>query len=259
MASPVRWCRRGNPHVTLPPFRPSRSPVAVLTLLACPAAALAAEQSPDADFSFSPDDPQTRQQVRFVSSSCDPDGRLIREAWDLDGDGAFDDAVGPVATRTFTSAGGHSIGLEVTADGEATDRRRRTVRVDTEYALPRPDSDRLMSPYPVVRLAGRLTPEGARVRLLSVSRAPKCAVVAVSCRGGSCPAKRVSSFTGRGALRIRRFERRLRAGTVLTVRISKGDSIGKLTRFRIRSGKAPRRRDRCLRPGETRESACPQE
>jgi hypothetical protein len=245
--------------VTLPPFRPSRSAVALAALLAWPAAALAADQAPDASFSFSPQDPRAGQEVRFESSSCDPDGRLVSEAWDLDGDGAFDDAQGPVATRTFAGAGGRSVGLEVTAAGGATDQTRRTVMVDTEYALPRPDSDRLMSPYPVVRLAGRLTVDGARVRRLSVSRAPKCAVVAVSCRGRSCPARRVSRFMGRRPLRFRRFERRLLAGTVLTVRISKGDSIGKFTQFRIRSGKAPRRRDRCLRPDETRGSACPQD
>jgi hypothetical protein len=245
--------------VTLPPLRPSRTAVTVAALLAWPAAALAADQAPDASFSFSPNDPQAGQEVRFESSSCDPDGRLVNEAWDLDGDGAFDDAQGPVATRRFAGAGGHSVGLEVTAAGGATDQSRRTVMVDTVYALPRPDRDRLMSPYPVVRLAGRLTVDGVRVRRLLVSRAPRCAVVAVSCRGRSCPARRVSRFMGRRALRFRRYERRLLAGTVLTVRISKGDSIGKFTQFRIRSGKAPRRRDRCLRPGETRGSACPQE
>jgi PKD repeat protein len=245
--------------VTLPPFRPTRSAVAVVALLAWPAAALAADQLPDADFSFSPDDPRAGQQVRFESSSCDPDGRLLREAWDLDGDGDFDDALGPVATRTFTAAGSHSVGLEVTAAGGATDQRRRTVMVDTEYALPRPDSDRLMSPYPVVRLAGRLTSDGARIRLLSVSRAPKCAVVRVACRGRSCPARSVTRFKGRGPLRFRRFHRLLSAGAVLTVRVSKGDTIGKYTEFRIREEKAPRRRDRCLRPGETRGSTCPRD
>jgi hypothetical protein len=245
--------------VTLPPFRPSRSAVAVVALLAWPAAAIAADQIPDADFSVAPSDPRAGQEVRFESSSCDPDGRLIREAWDLDGDGAFDDAFGPVATQTFAGAGSHSVGVEVTAAGGATDQRRRTVMVDTEYALPRPDSDRLMSPYPVVRLAGRLTADGARIRLLSVSRAPKCAVVRVSCRGRSCPARSVTRFKGRGPLRFRRFQRRLRAGVVLTVRVSKGDTIGKYTQFLIREGRAPRRRDRCLRPGESRGSACPRD
>ena len=84
--------------MTFPPLRPSRVAVAVAALLAWPAAALAAEQAPDASFSFSPDDPRAGQEVRFESSSCDPDGRLVSEAWDLDGDGAFDDAQGPVAT-----------------------------------------------------------------------------------------------------------------------------------------------------------------
>jgi hypothetical protein len=245
--------------VTLPPLRPSRSAVAVVALLACPAAALAAEQTPDAGFSFSPEDPQAGQEVRFESSSCDPDGRLVREAWDLDGDGAFDDAVGPVATQTFAGAGAQSVGLEVAAEGGATDQRRQTVMVDTEYALPKPDSERLMSPYPVVRLAGRLTRRGARIRVLSVSRAPKCAVVEVSCRGRSCPTRRVSRFMGRGPLRFQRFERRLSTGTVLTVRISKGRSIGKYTQFRIREARGPDRRDRCLRPGERRGSRCPRD
>jgi hypothetical protein len=253
--------------VTLPTLRPSRSALAVLALLACPAAALAAgqppasgDQPPDAGFSFSPEAPRSGEEVRFESSSCDPDGRLVREAWDLDGDGAFDDAVGPVATQRFLGVGALSVGLEVTALDGATDQRRRTVMVDSQYAIPRPDSDRLMSPYPVVRLAGRLTERGARIRVLSVSRAPNCAVVEVSCRGRSCPRRRrVSRFTGRGALRLRPFERRLAAGTVLTVRISKGPSIGKYTEFRIRRGRSPRRTDRCLRPGERTGSRCPRD
>jgi hypothetical protein len=247
--------------VTLPPrlpYRLRRHVVAILTVLACPAAALAAE-SPDAGFSFSPQDPRAGDQVRFASSSCDPDGRLVRQAWDLDGDGAFDDAEGPVATRAFPIAGVRTVGLQVTAADGAVDRRRRALTVDSVYALPRPDSERLMSPYPVVRLAGRLTSNGALIRVLSVSRAPKCARVQVSCRGRSCRARRASGYVGRGPLRFRRFERRLRAGTVLTVRISKGDTIGKYTQFRIREGKAPARRDRCLRPGERAGSRCPRD
>lgn len=231
----------------------------MLALLAWPAVALAADQPPDASFSFAPEDPRAGQPVQFESSSCDPDGPLIREAWDLDGDGIYDDATGRVATWVFPGAGDRTVGLEVTAAGGATDQNRRTVIVDTEYALPRPDSDRLMSPYPVVRLAGRLTPTGARVRVLSLLRAPKCALVRVSCRGSSCPAKRVTRYVGGRRLRFRRFEGRLRAGAVLTVRISKDDLIGKFTQFRIRHGKAPKRQDRCLRPGERSGSRCPRD
>jgi hypothetical protein len=239
--------------------RPRSYALAVLALVAWPAAALAADQRPDASFSFSPEDPRAGQPVRFESSSCDPDGRLVRQAWDLDGDGAYDDAEGPVATQTFLASGANSVGLEVTAAGGATDTQRRNVMVNTEYALPRPDASRLMTPYPVLRLAGRLTRSGARVRVLSVLRAPVCALVKVSCRGKSCPVKRASGYVGRGPLRFRRFERRLRAGTVLTVRISKNALIGKFTQFRIREDVAPKRRDRCLRPGETSGSPCPRD
>ena len=246
--------------MTLPPLRPSRVAVTVIALLACPAAALAADQLPHAGFSLSTEDPPAGHQVRFESSSCDPDGRLVRHAWDFDGDGLFDDGDGPVVLKTFPRRGARRIGLRVTAAGGATDVMRRTVIVDTEYALPRPKEERLMSPYPAVRIAGRLTRRGARIRVLTVSRAPTCAVVRVSCRGRSCPARRVTRFMGRrGQLRFKRFQRRLRAGVVLTVRVSKGDTIGKLTQFRIRSGKAPRRRNRCLKPGETKGSACPRD
>jgi PKD domain-containing protein len=239
--------------------RPRRYLGALLLLLALPTAAFAQDQRPEASFSFSPEDPRAGQEVRFESASCDPDGRLIRQAWDLDGDGAYDDAEGATVTQTFSGPGARTVGLEVTARGGATDRQRRTVMVDTIYALPRPDSDRLMSPYPMLRLAGSLTSNGARIRVLSVTRAPRCALVTVSCKGKSCPAKRARGYVGRGPLRFKRFERRLRAGTVLTVGISKNDLIGKETVFTIRKGKAPLRRDRCLRPGERSGSPCPRD
>jgi PKD repeat protein len=229
-------------------------------VLACPAVALGANQPPDASFSYTPEDPRARQSIQFESSSCDPDGDLVRQAWDLDGDGAYDDAEGPVVSQAFSGSGAHTVGLEVTAAGGATDTQRRTVMVDTEYALPRPDSQRLMSPFPVVRLAGRLTGRGARVKVLSVLRAPVCALVQVTCRGRSCPARRASGYVGRrGPLRFRRFEGRLRAGAVLTVRVSKNNLIGKYTQFRIRKNAAPKRRDRCLRPGSRKGSACPRD
>jgi hypothetical protein len=244
--------------VTLPPFRPSRPAVAVLALLIFPAAALAAE-APNANFGFWPGDPPAGHAVQFQSTSCDPDGRLVRQAWDLDGDGVFDDAFGSEARRTYPRRGTRSVGLEVTAANGETARVRKDVMVQTEYVLARPREERMMSPFPIVRLAGRIMGTGARIQVLSVSRAPRCARVSVACRGRSCPARRVVRYKGRRALRFRRFERRLRAGTVLAVRISKGSSIGRLTRFKIRRGKRPSRRDQCLRPGERVGSACPRD
>lgn len=229
----------------------------LLVLLVLPAAALAASQRPSASFSFAPENPRSGDAVRFVSSACDPGGRLVGQAWDLDGDGQFDDAEGPAAGATFSSPGTHVVALQVTDSGGATDVQRRTVTVDTPYALPRPDASRLMSPFPVVTMAGRLTDRGARIKMLAV-RAPVCSLVDVSCRG-RCPVKHVSTYVGRSSVRIRGFERRFAAGTVLTVRISKGNLIGKFTEFRVRSGAPPKRRDMCLKPGASAGSRCPRD
>jgi hypothetical protein len=57
---------------------------------------------------------------------------------------------------------------------------------------------------------------------------------------------------------MRRFGHRLlRAGATLRVLVSSPGSVGKYTRFRIRRGRVPARRDRCLPPGGTIPIRCP--
>jgi hypothetical protein len=56
---------------------------------------------------------------------------------------------------------------------------------------------------------------------------------------------------------VRVFERFLRAGTVLRVRVTGASAVGKYTSFRIRTRGAPRRRDRCLVPGRWAPTPCP--
>jgi hypothetical protein len=230
--------------------------LALAAILVWPAVAFAQSEKPGASFSFAPEDPRAGDSVEFVSSSCQPGGRLVRQSWDLDGDGQYDDAEGPLATMTFPSPGQYSIGLQVTGRRGATDVERRRVMVETIYVLPRPESSRLLSPFPVVTLGGRLTSKGARVTVLTV-RGPVCALVNVTCRGRGCPARRASSYIGHRRLRLRRFERAYRAGAVITIRVSKGSAIGKFTQFRIRRHAAPKRSDLCLRPGQSKGSRCP--
>ena len=61
------------------------------------------------------------EEVTVVSYSDDPDGRIASVAWDLDGDGAFDDGATPVATHKFVTPGPKTISLRVTDNVGAQD------------------------------------------------------------------------------------------------------------------------------------------
>jgi hypothetical protein len=129
-------------------------------------------------------------------------------------------------------------------------------------APPRTAAPRLMSPFPLVRLAGRVTSSGVKVNVLAV-RARRGSLARVRVRprcapGSPCLARRGARTVGRaGVLRFRDFEVSYRVGTVIEIRVSRGTAIGKYTRFVIRRDKPPRRFDACLMPGTTRGSRCP--
>jgi PKD repeat protein len=54
-------------------------------------------------------------------SSSDPEGGTLTYAWDLDGDGAFDDSTSATPTFTYTSPATVTVGLRVTDPGGLTD------------------------------------------------------------------------------------------------------------------------------------------
>ena len=114
---------------------------------------------------------------------------------------------------------------------------------------------RMLSPFPVVRIKGRATPWGARITLLSV-RAPLGARVRVRCFGRGCPLRHYGRRARTSAVRVYPFQRHLAAGVILEVRVTRGDEIGKYTRFRIRRGAPPKRRDLCLPPFGARPQPC---
>jgi hypothetical protein len=111
----------------------------------------------------------------------------------------------------------------------------------------------LLDPFPTVRIRGRLTPGGARVTRLSIEAPPGASIVA-SCHGSTCPAHKLARAAG---IRLRRFERELRAGTRLEITVTKPGYVGKWTTIVIRRGTAPRRRDRCVYPGPRDRVPCP--
>jgi PKD repeat protein len=218
---------------------------------------------PDVSFTVSPGEPVAGEQVRLVSTSKDAEGPLVEQAWDLDGDGDFNDASGVSVSGVFMSAGRHSVALRVTdADGASSTRVRAvTVRAPDSPstladATPRAPFLRLMTPFPVVRLAGEVVPGGARIQTLSV-RALVGAQVVVRCRGAGCPQPLLTRRSGRRPVRFRSLERFLPAGTRLVVLVRRGNQIGKYTRFLIRAGRVPARTDGCLLPGTSSKVRCP--
>ena len=114
----------------------------------------------------------------------------------------------------------------------------------------------MLAPFPVVRLRGRISRTSARITLLTVS-APAGSQVSIYCAGRSCPRKRLAVRAGRKLVRVRRFERRLRAGTVLRIYVTKPGFVGKYTRFQIRRGRSPLRTDLCAQRPASTPRRCP--
>jgi PKD domain len=241
---------------------------------------------PNADFDISPAGPIAGQAVTLTSTSRDPEGlALASEAWDLDGDGNFDEATGGMVSIAFPAPGTYRVGLRVIDQAGAMREATKYVTVaapglsdpgplagagsgspagatapspTASAALATTSRRPLLSPFPIVRIVGELTLRGVRLRALSVA-APKGAVVRARCAGQGCP-REIRALRARRAagLRIRSLERReLWAGTVVEVFVTARGKIGKYTRFAVRRGKSPKREDRCLAVNGRSPIACP--
>jgi hypothetical protein len=211
---------------------------------------------PQASFRWFPAAPRVGEAVSLVSSSTDLTSPLSTFAWALAPTAHF--VVGQAVLRTvFRKPGAHTLRLRVTAADGLSSTATATVRVRRAHITQ-------MQPSPVVRMAGILTGSGVNVGLLS-AQVPIGARVTVTCRGRGCPARSETRLAATGSRRggeaavlvtFRDFQRHLRAGIVLEIRITKPGRIGKYTSFVIRRG-LPRRKDRCLFPADPKPIACP--
>ena len=220
------------------------------------------QDRPTPSFTFSPAEPTVGETVTFTSTSqASPGAQITSYAWDLDGEGGFDDFDGAVATWSFSATGPHMVRLRVRQDNGKQAVAAVTVTVAVTPApppgpTPGTPAPLMMSPFPIVRIAGMVLPRGADVRILSV-RSPRGARIRARCRGAGCPVALIRRTSATGFVRLRRFERTLRAGTRLGIFVRKANTIGKYTRFRIRAGAPPARKDLCLYPGRSRPAPCP--
>jgi len=184
---------------------------------------------------------------------------------DLNGDGNYDNGGGATALRTFTQGGDYVVGLRVTDDAGLVSFDSQTLTIVPAPATPVTTQKlglRLLSPFPVVRIAGRITRRGTRVRILRVD-APVGTTLSVRCTGRGCPFKKQvravpTSAKSRTAvtLRVRRLERLLPPGVRVRLYVTKRGVVGKYTKLRFRARHAPVRTDRCLMPGSWTPVAC---
>jgi hypothetical protein len=238
-----------------------------------------ADKPPLASFTVMPIAPVVGRPVEFTAHATDPDGSIAALAWDLDGDGAFDDASGATATRTYDRAQDLTVSLRATDDRGVTSIAFQTISIrgtvsphDAPTApspgssvpnarplssVPSPGAP-LLSPFPIVRIRGQIVGGLVRISLLSV-QAPRGARVVTRCQGRGCP-RVVTTARIRSAaspLRVRSLERRYRPGTRLQVVVTKPGRIGKYVSFQMRRTAAPLRRDLCVGPRGTKPVRCP--
>jgi hypothetical protein len=115
---------------------------------------------------------------------------------------------------------------------------------------------KMIRPRPVVRVRGRLTANGANISALTV-KAPRGVKITASCSGSGCPSHKITRNASK-LTHLSTFERVLRSGTRITIKISKpGGYITKVTVLEIRRGSAPMRRDGCLWPAKKKMQRCP--
>jgi len=224
--------------------------------ITAPVVAVTTPSRPVASFRWFPTAPAVGESVSLVSTSTDASSPITGFAWALTTGGAFS-AGSPVLTTSFSAPGNQVVQLRVTDANGASSVATETIPVAAR-ALP------LMLPVPIVRIAGTETSSGVDLSLLGV-QAPVNARITVTCHGRGCPSKSQSliahssrkSKASSVQIAFRRFERSLRAGVILEIRVSMPGELGKYTRFSILRHKLPVRVDACLASANPAPIACP--
>ena len=218
---------------------------------------------PIASFDVSPN-PTAGRGITLTSTSRDIDGAIVSWQWDLNGDGVFKDAAGAVVTQVYPVAGTYTVGLRVTDTTGLTDVAFHSVVVHDPPPPPRPPPPAVAAParqiqpilpFPLVRIAGRVSGRSTRISLLEV-HAPAGSRIRVKCKGPGCVRRDLTAVGGSRPVLFKKMRRRLRAGAVIEVFVRANGRIGKYTRFRIRRNRPPLRSDMCLPPTTRAPAPC---
>jgi hypothetical protein len=220
---------------------------------------------PVAEFTFTPATPRIGEQVSFSSQSTDGDSGPGGEHGDgHSGPGGAPATVPPQIPATVPPQIPATVPPQIPATvppqipATVPPQIPATVPPQAPAAATRRPS-LLLSPFPIVHIRGTLVGGWIRLQLLSVL-APRGARIELRCSGVTCPVRAVVRVARTGGTPVRfpmMERRRLRAGVVIRIAVTKQDRIGKYTRFVLRRNAPPARRDMCMRFGATRPSACP--
>ena len=200
----------------------------------------------------SPADGATFQQGQDVKAafSCadDPNGTGIDRCTGTVPAGASIDTGSP-GTKTFSV--------------EAVDRAGNTATASRSYSVAAPPLPPIALKRILVTLSSNFPSVGRTIRFtrLVVKDVPKGSTVTATCKtkqGRRCRGiKKFTKRNARGTVKLKGFLRKkLRAGTVIEVRVTKPGMIGAVKRLTVRRGKNPTITTRCLPPGAKKPARC---
>jgi PKD repeat protein len=204
-----------------------------------------ANRAPAASIAVSPDAPLTGDEITLDGrGSGDPDGSIVAGGWDLDGDGDFDDAAGPVATVTFDTAGPHTVALRVIDDNGASAVASAVVTVGQGAVAAAASPPPPAGPAKIgatLRYAFTRTSKTTMFTSLLVRNVPAGAKVKATCKGGGCSKKAFSAVAKTDSVSLKTMLRRkLKVGAVITVVVSKPGMVGRTIVVTVRKGKDPK-------------------
>jgi hypothetical protein len=121
---------------------------------------------------------------------------------------------------------------------------------------PPPPAPGLMKPFPTVRTAGNYNRKRTQLTRVKVTGPAgvkvqgRCTKIARKCRTNKTIPKNRT-------VRLKRLERKFKPKTSIRILVHAPGAYGKYVVIKIRKGKPPIRRDRCVKPGTTKPVACP--
>jgi hypothetical protein len=110
------------------------------------------------------------------------------------------------------------------------------------------------------RAVFRVSESETEFTTLNIQGVPADATLYITCVGGGCPFRSQTATSPRAqaemSLTSMLGRARFRPGTIIEVRITAPNSVGKVLRWTVQRNKAPKLTSLCLQPGATKPSAC---